>query len=547
MLEKIKKNYKKLILIHIVPLIICGFFGAYKSVQLGQDLNWDLLNYHYNNPEALLKGDVVENYGMGGVPTYVNPALDIVPYFLIKNFPPIWVGAILGAIQGINMWLIFEIGLVVFSRFIKRTWLYLTSGVVAIGSFLGAGSLGELGNTMGDNTASIIVLLSLLLILLGIKYKDVLSRKQHLWLKITAYLILGIAVGVKFTNLPYAIALFTLELIEFENWRLLLKRWLIDGAGFLSGLLIGAGAWSVYMMQHFQSPLFPFFNKIFNSPYYYDKNFIDTRWLPMGIKHVVFYPFYFMDSKKPITAEVVFRDPRLAVLYVAVMLFAVYLVWRLAIRRVAWRNLKVPKEVFAVVIFSVVSYIIWEKQFGYYRYLIVLEFLAVLVVAAIIWVIVKSPKIAIPLIFGLSIFLIFNTKPMDWGRIKWQPDYFGVKVPSNVLTKNSTVLLAGGQPLSFMIHYFPEDTTFIRISSDLSSAADGNTIPQQMLRQRVADKQKQASNFYTIQTQPNHEVESQALAIYGYRLGECKAIDTYVSKYLVYDSDFFKLCRLNKL
>jgi hypothetical protein len=67
---------------------------------LGQDMNWDLLNYHFYNPYLLLADRFDRDVHVAGVQSFLNPAFDVPVYFAIRNAPPVAVGLALGALQG---------------------------------------------------------------------------------------------------------------------------------------------------------------------------------------------------------------------------------------------------------------------------------------------------------------------------------------------------------------------------------------------------------------------------------------------------------------
>ena len=124
----------------------------------------------------------------------------------------------LGIIQGINLWLVYEISLVVLLRFsIKNSYkLHLGAFLIAVSSFFGAVNLTEIGGTMGDNIISIPILLSFLLLMLAIGKSHVWVNNHTRLVKFLAYLLAGISVGLKITVAPFA---FSLLLFEVANSR----------------------------------------------------------------------------------------------------------------------------------------------------------------------------------------------------------------------------------------------------------------------------------------------------------------------------------------
>src|SRR5258706_9765197 len=76
-------------------------FGVW-SLCLGQDAGWDLRNYHWYNPYALLTGRLGTDLGVAHVATFYNPILDLPVYLAGKVLPARVMAAVLGFIHGLN-------------------------------------------------------------------------------------------------------------------------------------------------------------------------------------------------------------------------------------------------------------------------------------------------------------------------------------------------------------------------------------------------------------------------------------------------------------
>ena len=79
------------------------------SVWMGQDIGWDVKNYHLYNGYAFLRGRLDVDVQPAQLQSYFNPLLDAAVYITIEALPPIVVGFILGAIHGLNFVLIYRI------------------------------------------------------------------------------------------------------------------------------------------------------------------------------------------------------------------------------------------------------------------------------------------------------------------------------------------------------------------------------------------------------------------------------------------------------
>src|SRR5215470_16365701 len=85
------------------------------------------------------------------------------------------------------------------------------------------------------------------------------------------------------------------------------------------------------MWLEFGNPLFPYFNQYFHSPMGLPESYRDTRFLPYGFWRNLLFPLVF--SRYPLTVgEAAFRDYRILVAFVAIVMLAVVSVTRLVSR-----------------------------------------------------------------------------------------------------------------------------------------------------------------------------------------------------------------------
>src|ERR1700722_12262318 len=82
------------------------------SLIRGKELCWDFANYHFYNPFAFIHQRFLQDYWPSSfVHAHLPPTIDFLSYFLVNYFPVISVTFIIGAIHGINFWLVFMIAL----------------------------------------------------------------------------------------------------------------------------------------------------------------------------------------------------------------------------------------------------------------------------------------------------------------------------------------------------------------------------------------------------------------------------------------------------
>jgi hypothetical protein len=108
-------------------------------------------------------------------------------------------------------------------------------------------------------------------------------------------------------------------------------------------------------------------------------------------------------------------------------------------------------------------------------------------------------------------------EPGNWGRRGWDTDYFGFKTPQ--IQSNAIVLLAGYEPMSYLIPSFPEDARFLRIQRYLDNAPSEM---DRLMHRIVQDHQGPLYAIYRIQ-----ETQAALNTFQGYkvRLEESTCVD----------------------
>ncbi len=296
-----------------------------------------------------------------------------------------------------------------------------------------------------------------------------LSTQGKITLKnlIIAGLIVGLGVGLKLTTAIYGLALiFTVNVIGNNLKEKIIYTFSV-GSSMFAGFLLIAGYWIMLMWTNFRNPLFPFFNKVFKSPYIEtEESLKDLRFLPRDIWQTLFYPFHFLTNPN-LVAEVKFRDIRLALAYLLIVILIATFIYRLWQGKTAKANPLINQSVFSLLIaFYVVSYIIWQSQFSIYRYLIVLELLTPVLIVFIISYLYPVEKKILLISFFLFVLIMTTVKPMDWWRISWSSDYFGIDRNSLIKYNNSVIVMSGDHPTSYLVPHFPTTTRFVRVTGN---------------------------------------------------------------------------------
>lgn len=434
-------------------LIISLLLGGTLSVFFGKELCWDLANYHFYNPFALLYGrHNVDYWPNSHIHQYINPVIDLLSYFLIQFFTPLMSEFILGAIHGINLWLLFLIAQIFLKDPLKRSFAL----ILAFAGVCGPTALPGIGSFQNDNLISIFVLGFVLLQLKAFETKS--FKYQFL-----ASLSLGLGFGLKLTAGIYVVsAIFTILLLPI-SWNHKIKGMILCGFGIMMGMLITGGYWMLMMWREHHNPLFPFLNHLFHSPDFSSVDWRDTRFLPKNLAQTLFFPFYFsLDGR---TADAPFRDFRFPVIYI--LFIAASIQW---LRK---KTTCFSLEQRWLFIFFIFSYAIWQYYFSIARYLAPLEMLAPLMIYLLVHTLVQNRSICLSLVFCILLALMFSLSPIPMIRAPWyDKTYFNVTLPASVKpSTNATVLMAypayvlntDPRPQSYLIPFFPYSWRFIGI------------------------------------------------------------------------------------
>jgi hypothetical protein len=385
---------------------------------------------------------------------------------------------VMGAVHGINFWLLFFIARQVInkpSRVINNAIAFL----VALIGMYGPNVYPGMGSLSNDNLVSIFVLL---FVLLQIKYLKNLSASSSIFSKllIRAGIMLGIAAGLKLTTgiflIGGVVAALALPVSFSDRGKILLTL----GASAATGMLISSGYWMLQMWQQHHNPVFPFLNNIFHSPDYALTNWRDIRFMPQGIWQHLFYPFYFSWNGSVLGNA--FRDFRFMFVYVLLILAGLNWLWQHNSKRwsgaVANVQPATSLPVYWLISFFIFSYIVWQCYISYARYYVPLEMLAPLVIYLLLNSIIRKYYYAESAFLYLGTMLILYMYPCELVRAPWyESTYFNVRFPSIVANTPAALTLTpyplflssksyinhNPRPQTYLVPMFPAQWRFIGV------------------------------------------------------------------------------------
>jgi len=221
------------------------------------------------------------------------------------------------------------------------------------------------------------------------------------------------------------------------------------------------------MWERFQNPIFPHFNQYFKSPWADASCHCDDTFIPKSLSMWLFFPFWFT-ADPLLVGELPFRDLRFPLLYLLVAALLIKWIYgsfnksQAELPATGGNYEQIPATPF-IAIFMLVSFVLWMKVFSIYRYLIVCEMIAPLSTAMILRALIHDGRRWMQATVACFLLLIITLQPTDWGRRPWAADYFGVHPPALSDPDNTIILLAGYEPMAYMIPFFPKQVRFLRI------------------------------------------------------------------------------------
>jgi hypothetical protein len=217
------------------------------------------------------------------------------------------------------------------------------------------------------------------------------------------------------------------------------------------------GWWGYLLYQHTGNPIFPMYNNLFRSDWLSATALPGSWFIPQTIKEAVFFPFSWVNSNA-ISASTG-TDLRFGFAYLAIVVTAIF--WTL--KKMATAFLPSPPTAAppphayffpsriakSLLVFILLSFLLWEPLFSVLRYAIPIEVLLGGVIFICAKSILNSFKIRdailhnillASLFLTLTIVALGTTKYPSWGRLKsYNTAVF--EVPALTLQENTLVFL----------------------------------------------------------------------------------------------------------
>jgi hypothetical protein len=474
-------------------------------LMLGQDINWDLQNYHLYDPFAWLHGRLRLDIAPAQVQSWSNPLLDVPLYLMVAaHWPGLLVGLWLTLPSMAALYLLLRIYALLSIRPFHRIRL-ITLAVFTMG---GVGFFAVLGTCCNDAFVAAGILGSLYLLL----REDPAADRSVIWC--LAGLLAGATAGLKLTAAVYCLGLAGAAL-AWPSWRQLPRRLAVLLLGGIAGFALTYGYWGTLLLHLHGNPLFPFYNQIFHSPDALFAANTDARFVPKGLNDALLVPFRLL-AKSRLYSEKDLRDPRLLLGLIAWPALS----WR-AHRSAEHGDASRIARLQAIAGFFLVAFMAWSLQFGIYRYAIPLEMLGCLgFVLVLEWL--PPQRLESGAVIG-CLLAIAMTFPATWGRSHFTSEFVQVRMPP--LPSGSMVVLSGGSPIAYAVTALPDDVAAISIDNNFMRP-DRCTNLQASAERRIATH---AGPLWLLRSSASEGDggEADARRFYGLTIaGACKSVTT---------------------
>ncbi|WP_018148529.1 hypothetical protein [Henriciella marina] len=430
------------------PWLIWVILFALVSAVVPRDASFDVAHYHLHNGWSALNGRLKQDLAPAEMHSFLNPTYNLVVWWLIERLPGPAVAAILGALQALIVPVLYFLGRSLF-RLSNVENAERAALVCAFVGFVCVPVLATMASLRNDTLGALAFCAALMLLLRDEGKSASLKRFAM------AAFIVGLAAGMKLTNVVYVPGLAVFVLVARPGFGPRIRGVLVSAAGGLIGMALMGGWWMALLYEAFANPVFPLLNTVFDAPLGSDSVSRDVRYLPSNFLEAVAWPALAAFDLSLINEDDG-RDLRLAAFYVgALALPALALVS-------ARHRAHVPRAVLAVSLACVAFVLFWVLQFSIMRYAMA-AFLLGPMLLVLAWQISPLRKYVAPAgkpaLYGMALIFIFTMKSESVRRIPWSSageGYLSVERPEQFSYEGAGVIMAGPFPVAFTATAFSD-------------------------------------------------------------------------------------------
>ena len=499
-------------------------FWAGFVILLGKDTSWDFRNYHWYAPYALLNHRMGMDVAVAHQASYYNPYLDL-PFYWLATHTRAWIAlGVLGAVQGANIVPLYLLARSALRVNVDQADIKIMAGALSLLGLVGALTLTEFGTTYYDNVMSVFVLSALAILILK---RDTLVRgplDKAAAISAAAGLVTGMAMGLKLPEMPFCLGFAATLVALGGSWKHQLVRLLAGGIAGVIGVLIFSGPWLLYMYHLTGNPLFPYFNDYWKSPLALAAPYRDLRFVPAFRPwwQQLFFPVLFTLDWH-VADDLGFQDIRVMLAYLLVI--AAGIIWLL--RRQS-RDPLIDKRITAILFaFFAASYFAWLKFFAIYRYIILYEMLAPMLIIGAVGLLPLPRRSRYLLLGALAAACLLTARSDFLERAPIEDPYIEAALPPIPHPDKTIVVMTGDAPMGFIATTLPPQIPVLRIDGWMVQPRDGTRITQDMKKQ-VAAHLARGGDVILIADAGDMTRAHDALADYrlAIRWPECQQFDT---------------------
>jgi hypothetical protein len=434
-------------------LLLCIAVAGLAAVTKGQDANWDLQNYHFYDPWAVVHGRILGHDVVAAqLQTFHNAALDVPFYAMVAaDWPPKAIAFALAIPAGVAAFFLAKIVAVLFpgGEVARRRLLRIAAFAIGI---TGAVGWAVLGTTMNEWPIAALTLAAAWVLARATARAGFAPLPLRPLL--VAGVVLGIAAGLKLTAATFALAM----CLALVARRPLLRDPLAGireafwfALAVTAGLALSIGWWWWTLWSQFGNPVFPYMNQWFRSPWWDPGPVLERAFGPFTLEGWLLFPYDMFRPREFFVAEVSYRDARLPALYTLALVAGAASLWAFVASPAARRRALAPVSAaapwYVVGAFWLIAFVLWTVQHSIYRYLLPLELLSGALIVGLVRDLVRARALAVAVMI-LALTIVGTTRWPDWGHVPFRGKWFEVEVPK--VPDDAMVLLASDAPLAYL-------------------------------------------------------------------------------------------------
>jgi hypothetical protein len=501
-------------------------FWAGFVIVLGKDTSWDFRNYHWYAPYSLLNHRMGIDVAVAHQASYYNPYLDI-PFYWLATHTRAWIAlGVLGGVQGAGVVPLYLMGRSALRVLASPRDIKLMAGALALLGQVGALTMTEFGTTYYDNVMSVFILVGLAIIVCNRETLRAGPLGKVAGITFIAGLITGMAMGLKLPEMPFCVGFAAALVALGGSGKHMAVRLAAGGIAGVIGAAIFSAPWMLHMYQLTGNPLFPYFNDYWKSPLALPVPYRDLRFVPTFRPwwQQLFFPVVFTLDWH-VADDLGFQDIRVMLAYLLVIPAGV--IWLL--RRESRDPLLDKRATAALFAFAAASYFAWLKFFAIYRYIILYEMLAVLLIIGAVGLFPLPRRTRYLMLAGIAAACLLTARSDFLERAPVEDPYVAVALPPIPRPDRTMVVMTGDAPMGFIATTLPKQIPVLRIDGWMVQPRDGTKITKDMMR-RVSAHLAGGGDLYLIADAGDMGRAHDALADYhlAIRWSECQQFDTNI-------------------